>query len=140
MAAAAKSLAQHTARARRVRDLYAAQARRAGTPVWGPAELAQGFVGDVGDLMKLVMAKEGLRPAKGQNLDAALAHELADCLWSILLLADAYQVPLEPAFLRTMRELEQKLTPSRRTKTARTPRARRDSSAPKSRSVRPAGL
>ena len=90
MAAAAKSLAQLTARARRVRDLYAAQARRAGTPVWGPAELAQGFVGDVGDLMKLVMAKEGLRPTKAQNLDAALAHELADCLWSFLLLADAY--------------------------------------------------
>lgn len=139
MAAAAKSLAALTARAHDIRALYATQARRAGTPVWGPAELAQGFVGDVGDLMKLVMAKEGLRPAQAQNLDAALAHELADCLWSILLLADAYQVKLEPAFLATMRELERKLTPSRRTKTARTPRARRDSSAPKSRSGRPAG-
>ena len=139
MAAAAKSLAQLTARARRIRNLYAAQARRAGTPVWGPTELAQGFVGDVGDLMKLVMAKQGLRPAKAQNLDAAIAHELSDCLWSILLLADANQVPIEPAFLRTMRELEQKLTPSRRTKTARKPRARRDSSAPKSRNAPLAG-
>lgn len=133
MAATAKSLAALTARARRVRDLYAAQARRAGTPEWGPAELAQGFVGDVGDLMKLVMAKQGLRPAQARDLDAALAHELSDCLWSILLLAEAYHVPLEPAFLRTMRALERKLTPPRRTKTARTPRARRDSSAPKSR-------
>ena len=129
-----KSLPQLTAHACRIRELYAAQAVRTGSRPWGPTELAQGFIGDVGDLMKLVMAKEGLRPAKTQNLDAALAHELSDCLWSILLLADAYQVSLEPAFLRTMRELEQKLTPTRRTKTARTPRARRDSSAPKSRS------
>lgn len=125
MAKAAKSLPQLTARARRVRELYTAQARTAGTRTWGPAELTQGFVGDVGDLMKLVMAKEGLRPAKAKDLDAALAHELADCLWSVLLIADAYAVKLEPAFLTTMRQLEQKLTAPRRTKTARTSRARR---------------
>ena len=123
MARSARTLPQLTARARRIRELYAARALAAGTRPWGPAELAQGFVGDVGDLMKLVMAKEGLRPAK--NLDAALAHELADCLWSVLLLADAYAVKLEPAFVTTMRQLEQKLTAPRRTKTARTSRARR---------------
>ncbi len=117
------SLAQLTTRARRIRQLYAAQARRDGRMPWGPAELAQGFVGDVGDLMKLTMAKSGLRPAK--DLDVALAHELADCLWSILLLADAYNVKLEPAFLRAMQQLEQKLTAPRRTKTARTPRSPR---------------
>ena len=100
------SLAQLTTRARRIRQLYAAQARRDGRMPWGPAELAQGFVGDVGDPMKLTMAKSGLRPAK--DLDVALAHELADCLWSILLLADAYNVKLEPAFLRAMQQLEQK--------------------------------
>jgi NTP pyrophosphatase (non-canonical NTP hydrolase) len=121
--ATAKTLPALTARAREIRALYVAQSRRAGTRPWGPAELAQGFVGDVGDLMKLVMAKEGLRPAK--NLDAALAHELADCLWSILLLADIYGVKLEPVFLATMRTLGRKLTPPRRTKTARTARAPR---------------
>ena len=120
----AKTLPALTARAREIRALYAAQSRRAGTRPWGPAELAQGFVGDVGDLMKLVMAKEGLRPAQAKNLDAALAHELADCLWSILLLADCYGVKLEPAFLHTMRQLREKLTPPRRTKTAQTSRAR----------------
>jgi NTP pyrophosphatase (non-canonical NTP hydrolase) len=124
------NLATLTLRARRVRDFYAKlETRRTGTP-WTRAELAQGFVGDVGDLMKLVMAKEGRRTSEKPDLDAALAHELADCLWSILVLADAYQIDLEAAFLRTMRELETKLTPGnltppRRTKTARTSRARR---------------
>lgn len=94
-------------RARRVRALYAKLEQRRGGRPWSGAELAQGFVGDVGDLMKLVMAKEGRRPAR--NLDAALAHELADCLWSVLVLADTYDVDLEKAFVRTMADLERKL-------------------------------
>jgi NTP pyrophosphatase (non-canonical NTP hydrolase) len=108
---ASSDLAQLTARARQIRELYAAlETRRAGRP-WSRAELAQGFVGDVGDLMKLVMAKEGLRPAK--KLDAALAHELADCLWCVLVLADVYGVDLATAFDRTMAGLERKLTRKR---------------------------
>jgi NTP pyrophosphatase (non-canonical NTP hydrolase) len=71
-------------------------------------ELAQGFVGDVGDLMKLLLAKDGRRP--GADVDAKLAHELADCLWSLLVLAEACDVDLEAAFLRTMSELEARLT------------------------------
>lgn len=106
------SLSALATRARRVRELYAAlETRRGGRP-WTRAELAQGFVGDVGDLMKLLMAKDGRRTAK--NLDAALAHELADCLWSVLVLADASGVDLEAAFLRTMDELEQRLKPKNR--------------------------
>ena len=31
---------------------------------WTNAQIAQGFVGDIGDLMKLVMAKEGIRDIK----------------------------------------------------------------------------
>ena len=58
--------------------------------------------------MKLVMAKEGRREGPA-DLDAKLAHELADCLWSVLVLADAYGVDVGQAFLRTMRELEAKL-------------------------------
>lgn len=122
------SLSALSARARRVRQLYAAlETKRGGRP-WTRAELAQGFVGDVGDLMKLLMAKDGRRPAK--NLDAALAHELADCLWSVLVLADACDVDLAAAFHRTMDELEQRLKPrrpkaQRRTRTAKTSRGRR---------------
>jgi NTP pyrophosphatase (non-canonical NTP hydrolase) len=81
---------------------------RGGAP-WSRAELAQGFVGDVGALMKLVMAREGRREAPA-DLDAQLEHELADCLWSVLVLAEAYGVDLERAFATTMHGLEKKLT------------------------------
>jgi NTP pyrophosphatase (non-canonical NTP hydrolase) len=101
-------LAELTRRAIAVRARFAAaEAARGGLP-WSRAELAQGFAGDLGALMKLVMAKEGRREGPA-NLDAKLAHELADCLWSVLVLADAYGVNLEHAFFATMGELEAKL-------------------------------
>jgi NTP pyrophosphatase (non-canonical NTP hydrolase) len=93
-------------RALEIREGYAAQETARGGRPWSRAELAQGFVGDVGDLMKLLMAKDGLRAAT--DLDARLAHELADCLWSILVLAKLCDVDLEQAFVKTMNELEQR--------------------------------
>lgn len=59
-----------------------------------------GFVGDVGDLAVLVQAKAGVRAHP--DVDRALAHELSDCLWAVLTLADAYQVDLQAAFTETM--------------------------------------
>jgi len=70
------------------------------------SEIAKGFVGDVGDLMKLVMAKAGIRDL--EDVDEKLKHELADCLWSLLVIARQYDVDLEAAFVRTMNELEQR--------------------------------
>lgn len=75
---------------------------------WTPAEIAQGFVGDVGDLQKLVMVKSGIRET--DDVDQKLAHELADCLWSIIILADEYGVDLEKEFYRTMTEIEERIT------------------------------
>lgn len=75
---------------------------------WTTEEIALGLVGDVGDLMKLVQGKAGVRPRA--DLDEALAHELADCLWAVMTLAAAYGVDLEAAFLVTMDRLEQSLT------------------------------
>lgn len=63
---------------------------------------------DVGELMELVMAKEGLRPGPA-DLDARLAHELADCLWSVLVVAKLYGVDLEQAFLECMDAIEGRL-------------------------------
>lgn len=100
-------LSELSARARRIRQLYDEQAVRRGGRPWTAAEFAQGFAGDVGDLMKLAMAKQGLRSA--ENVDTRLAHELSDCLWSVLVLADAYGIDLEKAFARTMDELEQRI-------------------------------
>ena len=91
-------------RALAIRGQYASLERRRYGRAWTREEIALGFVGDVGDLMKLALAREGVRAIP----DAAekLAHELADCLWSLLVLADAYEVDLQQAFLRTMDDLE----------------------------------
>jgi len=124
----AMSLSTLFARAQRVRQLYATlETKRGGRP-WTRAEFAQGFAGDVGDFMKLLMALDGLRPAT--RLKARLRHEFGDCLWSLLVLAEASDVDLETAFHSTMDGLERRLRPRRvtvrrRTRTAKTSRARR---------------
>jgi NTP pyrophosphatase (non-canonical NTP hydrolase) len=68
------------------------------------SQVAEGFVGDIGDLMKLVMAKEGIREM--ENVDDKMAHELADCLYSVFVLANNFGIDLEKSFLKTMDELE----------------------------------
>jgi NTP pyrophosphatase (non-canonical NTP hydrolase) len=62
------------------------------------------FMGDVGDLAKLAMAADGARDMPGGQ--AGLGHELADCLWCVLVLAHLHGVDLGAAFDRTMRELD----------------------------------
>jgi NTP pyrophosphatase (non-canonical NTP hydrolase) len=71
---------------------------------WTTSQIADGFVGDVGDLMKVIMAKEGLREM--DNIEEKLEHELADCLYCVALLANKYGVDLEKAFLENMEKLE----------------------------------
>lgn len=79
---------------------------------WTREEIMQGFVVDVGDLMKLVMAKSGIREREG--VDNKLAHELSDCLWCVLVLAKMYDVNLEQAFTRSMDELDTWITEKQR--------------------------
>lgn len=75
---------------------------------WSNLNLMEGFVGDIGDLMKLVMAKEGVREI--ENVDEKLAHELADCLWSVLVLSEKYGVDIEQVFLKTMNDLDKRIS------------------------------
>lgn len=89
----------------RIHDLYDELNLHKRGRVWSRNEFMLGFMGDVGDLAKLVMAEEGARDAPGGR--AALEHELADCLWSVLILAHRYDVDLERAFQRTMAELDE---------------------------------
>ena len=96
------------ARARAVRALYAAQELERHGRSWTTEEVFLGMLGDVGDLAKLVQGKAGVRPR--EDLDEALAHELSDVLWCVLVLADAYDVDLEAAFLDTMADLTEHLT------------------------------
>ena len=90
--------------AMKIRARYAEFERSSGGRSWTREEVMQGFVVDVGDLMKLVMAKSGIRVV--EDVDRKLAHELSDCLWSVLVLSKLYNVDLEQFFLTTMRELD----------------------------------
>ncbi len=76
--------------------------------VWTTQELALGFVGDVGDLAKLIQAHTGVRDI--DDCQAKLGHELSDCLWSIMVLANKCGVDLEAEFVRNTRELSEYLS------------------------------
>lgn len=91
-------------RAIAIREQYAARERANYGRSWTVEEIAMGFVGDVGDLMKLVMAQRGIRAIP--DAKEKLAHELADCLWAVIVLSEMYGVDLERAFLTTMDDLE----------------------------------
>jgi NTP pyrophosphatase (non-canonical NTP hydrolase) len=104
-------LSQLTERAMEIHRSFALTAQANNKRSWTREEVMQGFVGDVGDLMKLVMAKTGVRPA--DDVDRKLAHELSDCLWSMLVLARLYNVDLEKEFFFTMSKIEGKLATER---------------------------
>lgn len=93
-----------------VRGLYRkVEAERYGRS-WTTGEIALGLVGDVGDLAKLVQAHAGVRGHLDESeLKKHLSHELADCLWSILVLAHEMDVDVEEGFLETMEELRLRL-------------------------------
>ncbi len=94
-------------RALAIRTKYAEFEKERYGREWSKEELMLGFMVDMGDLAKLVQAKEGVRKVDGA--DDKLAHELSDCLWSIIVLADKYDIDLQAAFMKTMGELDQHL-------------------------------
>lgn len=94
-------------RAMAIRRRYSEVNALNGFDGWNGLDYTAGFVGDVGDLIKLVMAKENKR--SGGDVDAKLRHELGDCLWSLLVISEQYGVDLQQAFLDTMQELEERL-------------------------------
>ena len=69
--------------------------------------IAEGFAGDVNNLVKLVMAEHGQREIANskEKLDAQLAH----CLWSVVVLANMHHVNLENSFMEAMDRLENHL-------------------------------
>ena len=73
--------------------------------IWTTEELALGFVGDVGDLAKLIQANAGIRDI--DDCKAKLGHELSDCLWSIIVLASKCGIDLEAEFVRNAKELSE---------------------------------
>jgi NTP pyrophosphatase (non-canonical NTP hydrolase) len=104
-----------TQKALAVRDHYDELQVVDGHKKWGAQDRAMGFVGDVGDLAKLVMAKQQLRRGP-VNLDEELAHELSDCLWSVMVLANELGIDLEHAFVKSMEELHIRIEEEKKTK------------------------
>lgn len=87
----------------RLNDLYEQLEVKRWGRVWTMQELALGFMGDVGDLAKLIQANAGIRDI--DDCKAKLGHELSDCLWSILVLAHKCGIDLEAEFVRNTTEL-----------------------------------
>ena len=96
--------AQLTERAMQIRQRFADFEKAKFKKEWTKEEMMQGFVVDVGDLMKLVMAKGGRRHI--EDVDRKLAHELSDCLWCVLVLSKMYDLDIEKEFMKTMDELD----------------------------------
>jgi NTP pyrophosphatase (non-canonical NTP hydrolase) len=96
-------LAELTQTALRLNELYEQLETRQYGRAWTVQELTLGFMGDVGDLAKLVQAHTGVRDI--DNVKARLGHELSDCLWSILVLADKCGIDLEAEYASNLQGL-----------------------------------
>lgn len=91
-------------RALTVRNYYEAKEKQIYGSPWTTEEIMLGFLGDVGDLAKLVVAENGKRDIADSR--EKLEHELADCLWSVIVLSKLHGVDLETSFIKTMDKLE----------------------------------
>lgn len=102
-----KTLSELMQRAEEIRLKYEELNARNGKDAWRIRDYSMGFVGDVGDLQKIIMAKENLRDI--DDVDAKLGHELADCLWSLLVISEYYSIDLEQEYLKTMDDISRRI-------------------------------
>lgn len=101
------NLEELTKKALHIKNLYAEYEKEKFYKEWTVEETYQGLVSDVGDLGRLVLAKEGFREVNA--VDEHMSHELAEILWATLLLAEHYNVDLTQAFTDEMKRLEDRL-------------------------------
>ncbi len=94
--------------ATKVRDHYNELQIADGHKTWNAQDRMAGFVGDVGDLSKLIMVKHNLRRGP-KKIDEELAHELSDCLWSVIVIADELGIDLEKSYVGAMQELHARI-------------------------------
>lgn len=97
-----------TQKALRIKNLYSDFEKKKSYKAWTAEETYEGLVSDVGDLGRLVLAKEGFREVP--DLDKNLEHELAEILWATLVLADNYNIDITKAFVCEMDRLENHLS------------------------------
>jgi NTP pyrophosphatase (non-canonical NTP hydrolase) len=78
-----------------------------GLEPWTPSDYMAGFVTDIGELSEYVAGKKGIR--KVDDVDQKLEHELCDCLYSVIVLAEEFGIDLSEAFGRNMDELAERI-------------------------------
>ncbi len=99
-------------KALKIKDLYSHLNQVKGENKWGLTEYTRAFIGDVGDLNKMIMAKQGYREwaDRGHNLEA----ELIDCFWALFIIGNELNVDLERQselwFSNMEKAIEEKLT------------------------------
>ncbi|MDR0956208.1 MAG: nucleotide pyrophosphohydrolase [Candidatus Nomurabacteria bacterium] len=94
-------------RALNTAKLYDKLNQKQAQSIWRAEDYFQGFVGDVCDLAKLINVQK--RAHRVDDPGGALAHELADLLWSVIILADRLDVDLPAAFQKMTDDLKNKL-------------------------------
>ena len=75
--------------------------------LWDAKDYVQGFAGDVGDLAKYISLKFSKRKTK--DIDNKIKHELADCMWSIIAIADELGINLEREYKINLEYVAQRL-------------------------------
>lgn len=100
-----------SARARHVRELYKQLEQRLHGSAWTPQEVMLGYLYDIGELGRLVMAAEDRWLHEG-DLPRELEDKLSECLWWVLVLADRLGVDITKAFTAKMNDLDVQLTKS----------------------------
>jgi len=94
-------------RARDIRQAYNEHNFRTGKKVRQTGDYVQGLVGDIGDLVKLLLHQNTAE--NPQHLNQKIRHELADVLWSLLAISDSLGVDLEQELKINLEYLEAKL-------------------------------
>ncbi len=97
-------------RAEKVKEKYEELNRIKGKKPWTVSEYVQGLVGDVGDLVKLIMIKRNFLDKNTKEINKKIRHELADCFWSLMIIAQELDIDLEEEFLINMEYIKQKLS------------------------------
>ena len=97
-----------SAKAVAIRDHYNELQKADGHKIWTAQDRMAGFVGDVGELSEYIMVKYKLRRGP-KNIDEVLAHELSDCLWSVMVIADELGIDLEQAFTKWIDEMHARI-------------------------------
>lgn len=101
------NIEQLTEKVLKIKKMYSEYEIKKSYKPWTVEETFVGLASDVGDLGRLILAKEGFREMP--DLDKDLEHELAELLYTTLLLSNHYGIDLEKVFLNEISRLENNL-------------------------------